>query len=239
MARSQLRSFLSLIALLALIGGTIATTLGLMKVQGDPTSFTITEEEFIVPAIIGNSLCVIFLVWLTATIPSRSTGYKFTVIIILVFGIIGEIYLTLLVTKTPAAYGTYVVVVANFLIRTFFVLEYVQDTWSPISWSDTVTTGRSSSESKPTSEKKPEAEKKPDYKSDPKYKESKDKLRAAIDTMKSDSKKFDTSTDQKAFQAFSEALRSGKSFDEAYKTAKSELKYEDGSAYTGAGRRHA
>ena len=70
MAQGQLRSFLSLIALICLIGGTFATALGLIKIEADPGDQPITDEEYIVPAAVGNTLCVIFLIWLTATIPT-------------------------------------------------------------------------------------------------------------------------------------------------------------------------
>jgi hypothetical protein len=243
MAQGQLRSFLSLIALISLIGGTFATALGLIKIGDDPSGKFMSDEEYIVPAAVGNTLCVVFLIWLTATIPTRSTAYKLIVIVFLILGLIGEIYLTFFFTQPPAVYGTYFIVVLNFLIRTFYVLEYVQDTWNPISWNDYVGAPKpsSSSPSRPSGESKPAADssESKDYKSDPKYKETKDKLHAAEDKMKADSRGFDGATDGKAFKALGEALKAGKSFDEAYRLAKAELKYKDGSAYTGAGRRRA
>ena len=237
MAQGQLRSFLSLVALISLIGGTFATALGLMKIGDDPSGQFMADEEYIVPAAVGNTLCVIFLIWLTATIPTRSTAYKFIVIIFLVLGLIGEIYLTFFFTKPPAVYGTYVLVVVNFLIRTFYVLEYVQDTWSPISWNDYLGAPKAaaSSSSSSSGEKKSEGEKKPEL--DDKAKETKKKIGDAISKMKADAKGFDQSTQDKAYKAFNSAMVSGKSADDAYKAAKGELKYKDGSAYTGAGRR--
>jgi len=236
MAQGQLRSFLSLIALVSLIGGTFATALGLIKIGDDPSGQFMSDEEYIVPAAVGNTLCVIFLIWLTATIPTRSTAYKFLVIIFLVLGLIGEIYLTFFFTKPPAVYGTYVLVVVNFLIRTFYVLEYVQDTWSPISWNDYVGAPKASSgEKKPEGEKKTEGEKKkPEF--DDKTKETRKKIGEAIGKMRADPKGFDGATQDKAYKAFNAAIDSGKSADDAYKAAKSELKYKDGSVYTGAGR---
>lgn len=239
MAQGQLRSFLSLVALVSLIGGTFATALGLIKIGDDPSGQLMSDEEYIIPAAVGNTLCVIFLIWLTATIPTRSTMYKFIVILFLIFGLIGEIYMTFFFTKPPVVYGTYVLVVLNFLIRTFYVLEYVQDTWSPISWNDYLGAPKASAPSSSSSsgEKKPEGEKKPVL--DDKAKEIKKKIGEAIGKMTSDSKGFDTATRDKAYRAFNTAVDSGKSADDAYKAAKAELKYKDGSAYTGAGRHRA
>lgn len=156
MAQGQLRSFLSLIALISLIGGTFATALGMMKISEDPTGKFISDEEYIVPALVGNTLCVIFLIWLTATIPTRSTAYKLIVIIFLILGIVGEIYMTFFFTQAPAVYGTYALIVVNFLVRTFYVLEYVQDTWNPISWTDYKDYVAPKAESKSSGEKKDE-----------------------------------------------------------------------------------
>lgn len=239
MAQGQLRSFLSLIALISLIGGTFATALGLIKIGEDPSGKFMSDEEYIVPAAVGNTLCVIFLIWLTATIPSRSTAYKFIVIIFLVLGLIGEIYMTFFFTQPPAVYGTYVLVVVNFLIRTFYVLEYVQDTWSPISWNDYAGAPKASSSgpAKPSGESKPSGEAKAP--TDDKEKEAKNKLREALDKMKADPKKLDNKSMNEAYNKLKDAIKAGKSVDEAYKAGKAVLKYGDGSAYTGAGRRRA
>lgn len=243
MAQGQLRSFLSLVALVSLIGGTFATALGLMKIGEDPSGKFMSDEEYIVPAAVGNTLCVVFLIWLTATIPTRSTAYKFIVIIFLVLGLIGEIYLTFFFTQPPAVYGTYVLVVVNFLIRTFYVLEYVQDTWSPISWNDYLGAPKassSSSSSASSSEKKPEGEKKkPELTDDQKAKAkaAREKLEASIKTLKADAKGYLGPSINDATQAINKEAAAGKSADDIHKAAKALLKYKDGSAYTGAGRR--
>lgn len=235
MAQGQLRSFLSLIALVCLIGGSFATALGLIKIEGDSSSEPITDEEYIVPAAVGNTLCVVFLIWLTATIPTRSTAYKLIVILVLILGLIGEIYTTFYFTTRPTIYATYVLVVVNFLIRTFYVLEYVQDTWSPVSWNDYLGAPKpASTSSAPSGEKKPEGEKKPD---DDKVKEAKKKLAEAIAKIKADPRGIDNKAMNDAYNKLKDELKAGKSIDDAYKAGKSELKYKDGAAYTGAGRR--
>lgn len=238
MAQGQLRSFLSLIALVCLIGGTFATALGMMKISEDPTGKFISDEEYIVPALVGNTLCVIFLVWLTATIPSRSSAYKIIVIIFLILGIVGEIYMTFFFTQPPTVYATYFVVVLNFLVRTFYVLEFVQDTWNPISWNDYVGYVAPKAESKPSGEPKKD-ENKPKVELDEKQKETKkkatEKLDASLKIFKGDPNR-DGTTISKALQELKKQVEAGKSADDAYKAAKALLKYKDGSAYTGAGR---
>lgn len=238
MAQGHLRSFLSMIALISLMGGTLATIVGLVKVGEDPTGQqTVIDEEYIVPAAIGNTLCVIFLIWLTITIPGRPSGYQILIVIFLMATLITEIYLTFFVTKTPGVYGTYVLVIANFLIRTFFVLEYVQDTWTPITWKEIAAVEQSLP--KPFSEPKPveKSEEKPKPVFDEKTKEIRKKIGEAIGKMREDPREFDGSSQDKAYKAFNAAIDSGKSAEDAYKDAKFELKYKDGSAYTGAGRR--
>ena len=242
MAQGQLRSFLSLIALICLIGGTFATALGLMKIGSDPSETMISDEEYIVPAAVGNTLCVIFLIWLTATVPTRSTAYKLIVIIFLLIGLIGEIYLTMFFTKPPVVYGTYVLVVTNFLIRTFYVLEYVQDTWSPVSWNDYLGSPKaSSSSSKSSSEKKPEAKKeeKPKVAMDERAKEFRTRLDEVINKMRADSRKIKGPTIGESIGVFKSEIAAGKSPEDAYKAAKDTLRYGDDSSYTGASRRRA
>jgi hypothetical protein len=225
------------------MGGTFATALGLIKIVDNPSGQAMAEEEYIVPAAVGNTLCVVFLIWLTATIPTRSTAYKLTVIVVLLVGLIGEIYLTFFFTSKPAVYGTYVLVVVNFLIRTFYVLEYVQDTWSPVSWRDYPGAPKQSSGPSKPSESKP-AERKPDGERKPLddvqrlvSKTAKDKLETSIKLFKAEpSKQYDGKTIQDAIQAVNKEVTAGKTADEAFRSAKSLLKYKDGSSYTGAGR---
>lgn len=238
MAQGQLRSLLSLIALISLIGGTFGTALGLIKIGDDPSGQYISEEEYIIPAAVGNTLCVIFLIWLTATIKTRSTGYKLLVIIFLIVGLIGEIYLTFFFTEAPSVYGTYILVTLNFLIRTFFVLEYVQDTWVPVSFADSTMAS-----SKPISVgqifgtlEKSESQRVPD---DDRTKDAKKKLADAIAKIKADSRGIDGKAMNDAYDRLKGEIKSGKTVDEAYRSGKSLLKYKDGSPYTGAGRKRA
>jgi hypothetical protein len=128
MPSGSVRSFASLFALVALVVSSGATIFGIMQ-EG---SNTVLAEDYIIPAALGSTIAVIFLIILTATIPSRSILYKLFVIVVLIVGLVAEIYLTVYVNKMPASVATYIVIVLNFLIRAFYVLEYVQDEWAPL-----------------------------------------------------------------------------------------------------------
>ena len=137
MAEGTTRSLVSLFTLVLLFIGSVATAMGVLELGS--TGNEKVGEEFIIPAAIGNTLCVLFLIFLTATIPTRSVGYKLVVISLLLIGLVTEIYLTLYVEKMPYSIATYFVIAINFLIRAFYVLEYVQDSWAPITFSTAVT----------------------------------------------------------------------------------------------------
>jgi hypothetical protein len=111
-----------------------ATAIGVFEANTDKDADVRMDLEYMLPAAIGNLLGVMFLVYLTASIPTRSTAYKLVVIFILMAGLFIEIYLTVFVETWPESIATYIVVVLNFLLRTFYILEYVQDEWAPVTW---------------------------------------------------------------------------------------------------------
>ena len=135
MGEGTTRSLVSLFTLVLLFIGSVATAMGVLELGS--TGNEQVGEEYIIPAAVGNTLCVLFLIFLTATIPTRSVGYKLVVISLLLIGLVAEIYLTLYVEKMPYSIGTYFVIAVNFLIRAFYVLEYVQDSWAPITFGST------------------------------------------------------------------------------------------------------
>lgn len=239
MAQKQLRSFLSLIALIFLMIGTGITMYGLIEIGNDPSAQYLMDEQFIVPGAVGNTLCVIFLVWITMLLPNRSNGYKFLIISILILGLIAEIYLTFFFPKPPAVYGTYVLVVLNFLIRTFYVLDYVQDSWDFLDEVPTLSKP-SAPVSKPV-EQRSEPEKKAELTDQQREakRDAREKLDASIKTLKEDPRGYMGPSIQQADQEIGKQIRAGKSAYEAFRAAKDLLKYKDGTPYTGAGRRRA
>lgn len=131
---SRTRSFVSLLALVALFVTTGATAMGVMEASKSTDPNAKWGEEYIIPAAIGAIFCVLFLMYLVSTSPGKSNAYKLVVIFILLAGVLAETYMTLLLnqTQTGAEVGTMIVIVLNWLFRTFLVLEYVQQEWSPL-----------------------------------------------------------------------------------------------------------
>lgn len=131
---SRTRSFVSLLALIALFITTGATAMGVMEASKSTDPNSKWGEEYIIPAAIGAIFCVLFLMYLVSTSPGKSNAYKLIVIFILLAGVLAETYMTLLLnqTQTGSEVITMIVIVLNWLFRTFLVLEYVQQEWSPL-----------------------------------------------------------------------------------------------------------
>ena len=131
---SKTRSFVSLLALIGLTISTVLTMLGIMKESksSDPNQYW--APEYVVPGSIFNGLTVLFLLYLISTAKGKSNFYKLVVVFLLLAGLTAEIYMTTLLdmTRLGDQVGTWIVVVVNWLFRAFFILEYVQEEWSPL-----------------------------------------------------------------------------------------------------------
>jgi hypothetical protein len=127
---SAARSLLSLFTLICLMGASVATALGIYEANTDNDPDSKVPIQFIIPAAVGNTLLVMILVYLTSTIRTISPMTKFFVSFVLIGGLVAEIYLTTYLEKMPEAIGTYVIIVLNFLLRAFYVLQFVQDEWT-------------------------------------------------------------------------------------------------------------
>lgn len=117
------RTFFSFIALLCLIAAAYLTGLGIYDANKE--NQTEWAQEYSVPSSIANVIAVIFLVFLASTSKSYSAMTKLIIIVLLVGGMFIETYLVLLVEEGPAIYVTYVVIILNFLVRIFLVLDFV------------------------------------------------------------------------------------------------------------------
>lgn len=131
---SKTRSFVSLLALIGLTISTIMTMLGIMKESHSTDPNTAWAPEYVIPGSIFNALTVLFLLYLISTASGKTNLYKLVVIFLLVAGLAAEIYMTTLLNMTNLGedIGTWIVVVLNWLFRAFFILEYVQEEWSPL-----------------------------------------------------------------------------------------------------------
>lgn len=127
---SAARSLISLFTILCLISSTILIGAGIYTANNDADPSTAVPLKFVIPAAVLNTLLVLALLYLTATITSIGSGMKLLISFILIAGLVLEIYLSNYVTAMPQSIGTYFVVVLNFLIRTFYVLQFTQDEWT-------------------------------------------------------------------------------------------------------------
>jgi len=127
---STARSLLSLFTLICLMVATVATAIGVYEANIDDDPNTTVDLKFVIPAAVGNTLLIMVLVYLTATIKTIGPGTKFFISFVLIAGLVAEIYLTTYVEKMPESIATYFVIVLNFLLRSFYVLQFVQDEWT-------------------------------------------------------------------------------------------------------------
>jgi hypothetical protein len=127
---SATRSLLSVFAILFLMGSTAAIGMGIYAVNTDDDKSTEIPLKFLLPASIANTLLTIILLYLTATITTIGPGAKLFISILLIAGLVLEIYLTNYVTNMPESVATYFVIVLNILVRSFYVLQFVQDEWT-------------------------------------------------------------------------------------------------------------
>jgi hypothetical protein len=129
------KSIISLVALLFFVGAMIITGMGIFELSR--TKNDSISQEYLVPAAIMNTLSVVFLLYLTATLPDASTAYKLLIVFLLVGGLIMEIYLSLFSEQKVVSVFAYIIMVINFLFRGFLVLQYVQmGDWVQPEWAE-------------------------------------------------------------------------------------------------------
>lgn len=120
------KNVVSVIAVLLFVIGTGVTMVGVFRTT--EMSEKHLEEGYIVPSQVLNGLTVMFLLYLTST-SSFSPSYKLLVILLLVGGMMIEIYLTSFSDRKPEAIAAYIFISLNFLVRTFFLVELIQGEW--------------------------------------------------------------------------------------------------------------
>lgn len=98
----------------------------------DPDSYW--ALPYVIPSAIMNVLCVVLLIYLVATIKGKSNLYKLAVAFFLIIGLVAEVYMTMLLDMTNKGQeaGTWIVIILNWLFRAFYVLEFVQEEWTPL-----------------------------------------------------------------------------------------------------------
>ena len=127
------KNVVSLITFVLFVAGTVFTGIGIFRTN--EMSEKTLDESFIIPAQVLNGLTVMFLLYLTST-SQFSPSYKLLIIIMLVGGMIFEIYLTSYADRQAESIAAYVFITLNFLIRAFFLIDLIQGEWiSPITQS--------------------------------------------------------------------------------------------------------
>ena len=131
---SKIRSFWSLLSLIFLSVSSGLTIMGVISESKSTTPDAYWALPYVIPSAIMNVLCVILLIYLVATLKGKSNFYKLVVAFLLISGLVAEVYMTTLLdmTNTGQEAGTWVVIILNWLFRTFYVLEFVQEEWSPL-----------------------------------------------------------------------------------------------------------
>ena len=124
------KNVVSVLTFVLFVAGTAFTGFGIFKTS--ESSNRQLEESYIIPAQVLNGLTVMFLLYLAST-SNFSASYKLFVIVVLVSGMMIEIYLTSYADREAESIASYVFVAINFLIRAFFLVELIQGEWvSPI-----------------------------------------------------------------------------------------------------------
>jgi hypothetical protein len=131
-----LRKLLTLISILLVIGAAYINLLAIY--EANTTNDKDTVVTYTVSANIINGLAVLCLVVLTINSTVFSTFYKAFIILVLLGGLIAELYLigTELYTKN---YGTYIALILNLLIRVYYLIYYFNEAWAMFPSSGTTT----------------------------------------------------------------------------------------------------
>ena len=228
---SKIRSFWSLLSLIFLSVSSGLTIMGVVteSKSTDPNSYW--ALPYVIPSAIMNVLCVVLLIYLIATIKGKSNFYKLVVSFLLLSGLAAEIYMTTLLNMTHVGEqaATWIVIILNWLFRTFYVLEFVQEEWTPLFPAAKEAVKAASSSSSSSSTGTPDKLKELDKR----WNELLDKLRANNGGREG----LDGSSVGDAKKILSDARKSGSfNIDSVLASAKSKIKRKDGAALIG-GRR--
>lgn len=220
MASSATKSILSLTALLFFLGSTVVTGMGIFELNR--TKSDKIGAEYLVPAAVANSIAVIFLIYLTTTIEDKSTAYKLLIIVLLIAGLVMELYLSLFSEEKVVSVFAYIVMAINFFFRGFLVLEYIQlGEWVKPTWGEMKPAAEiAKSSSKPTEIKAP---------TDERVKLFKDQWREILDEIKLKNPNVDSTSTQRGWNVINSAAAAGDFGKDKLREAMSLVKNTDGS----------
>ena len=224
-----LKNFVSVLTLICFMIGSVLTGFGIFE------STDVLANQFIIPAQVLNGLTVMFLLYLTST-STFSPSYKFLIIVLLVGGMLIEVYLTSYAEKKAESIAAYMFLALNFLIRTFLLIDLVQGEWvrpftrtvKPIQEAVKDIVKEVTPTPEPVSkiiEDKPSTDEIGEYK---------DKFKAIVREVKSKNPNFDNMTIVRdAWRVIDEAAKAGEFTNEHLKEALDKIKNKDGSNISG------
>jgi len=230
------KNVVSLIALVLFLVGTGLTGYGIFRTN--EMSEKHLDEAYIIPSQVLNGLTVMFLLYLTST-SSFSASYKLLIIVLLVGGMILEIYLTSYADRKAESIAAYVFISLNFLVRAFFLIDLLQGEWvSPITYAakpvqqvvkeNVMTPLQEVMKEVVSTEPKVEAS------SADLIGEYKDKFRSLVKDVKSKNPNFDNMTIVRdAWPIIDEAAKAGEFTKEHLKEALGKIKNKDGTPVSG------
>lgn len=121
------RKFLSVIGILLIVGAAYLNLLGIL--EANTTNNKDKLLGYVISGNIINSIAVLCLIILTINSTRLSSLFKVLLIIVLLTGLIGELYLvsTELYSKN---YVNYIVLILNLLVRTYYLIYYFNQAWA-------------------------------------------------------------------------------------------------------------
>ena len=233
-----LKNIVSLITFVLFMLGTVLTGFGIFRTN--EMSDKHLDEAFIIPSQVLNGLTVMFLLYLTST-SNFSPAYKLLVIVLLVGGMVLEIYLTSYADRKAESIAAYVFISLNFLVRAFFLIDLIQGDWvSPITQSvKPVHQAVKETVVKPIQQVvkevvAPAPQPKVEAPSSDAVGDYKDKFRALVKDVKSKNPDFDNMTIVRdAWPIIDEAAKTGEFTKEHLKEALDKIKNKDGTSVSG------
>jgi hypothetical protein len=126
----------SIVGVLAFFSLTVGTICAVIIIFSDTNVVQNLEYKEAYQAVAGimNIITVIFLTYLTMYLPNYGVIAKTFIIIVLLVGLVAEIFLDLAGERAPnpqdIAIGHYILLTLNFLIRGYLTLFYIQQDWS-------------------------------------------------------------------------------------------------------------
>jgi len=134
------RTLLSTVAVLLMILGTFSMIILIFEKTNIIQKLEY-EEWYKAGAAVTNVFAVLFISYLMLTSQGRSQAYKVFIVLILVSGLVAEFIFTNIFTDLAPQYATYVVIVFNFLLRVFVLVQLTQEPWD----TTTLTSGSTTS----------------------------------------------------------------------------------------------